>query len=105
MSTPVASDPSATVADAIVACREKDAAKLRTLVAAPVTDAQIDALFARGNDVLLKSQTPSTNGDQASVTAELEIHRDSGTEAIERTWTLARGADGVWRLNALPDCY
>lgn len=103
--TPVDSDPSVTVADAVVACRKRDAGRLRSLVGAEVSDQEIEALFALGNDVLLKGQTPSVAGDEASVTVYLEVQRDSGTEPVQRTWTLARGADGLWRFTALPDCY
>jgi hypothetical protein len=101
----LSSDLSATIENVVLACREKDAALLRTFLAAPVPDEQVQALFALGRDVVLKGQTPAITGDQASVTVELEIQRATGTERVQRIWQLVRGADGLWRLAALPDCY
>ena len=102
---PLSSDVGATIENVVIACREKDTALLREFLATPVTDEQIAALFARGRDVVLRSQTPSITGDEASVAVELEITRAAGTERAQRTWAVQRGADGLWRLTALPDCY
>jgi hypothetical protein len=104
--TPVlSSDLGRTIENAVLACREKDAVTLRSLIAADVTDQQIDALFALGRDVVLKSQTPSINGDQASVIVGLLTTRTTGAENVQRTWQLTQGPDGLWRFDALPDCY
>jgi hypothetical protein len=104
--TPVlSSDLGRAIENAVLACREKDAATLRSLVAGDVTQQQIDALFALGRDVVLKSQTPSINGNAASVTVELQITRTTGFENVQRTWRLTQGPDGLWRFDALPDCY
>ncbi len=101
----LSSDLELTIENAVLACREKDAALLRAFLATPVPDEQIQALFALGRDIVLKGQTPAITGDQASVTVELEIQRATGTERVQRTWQLVHGADGLWRLTALPDCY
>jgi hypothetical protein len=39
------------------------------------------------------------------VTVGLRIQREGGEETVERTWDLAQGPDGVWRLTELPDCF
>ncbi len=101
----LSADPGVTVENIVLACRDKNAAALSTLIYAEVSHKQIDALFALGRDVVLKSQTSTVTGDQASITIDLEIHRSAGTERAQRTWNLVRGADGFWRLTALPDCY
>jgi hypothetical protein len=101
----LSSDPSATIENVVLACREKDAALLRSFLATPVPDEQVQALFALGRDVVLKGQTPAITGDQASVTVDLEIQRTTGSERVQRIWQLVRGADSLWRLTALPDCY
>ncbi len=104
--TPVlSSDLGRTIENVVLACREKDAVTLRSLIAGNVAQQQIDALFALGRDVVLKSQTPSMDGDQASVSVALEITRATGSENVERTWQLTQGPGGLWRLDALPDCY
>jgi hypothetical protein len=103
--TALSGDAGVTIENVVLACREKDAAALRAFLAAPVPDEQIQALFALGRDVVLKGQTPAITGDQAAVTVELQIQRATGTERVQRTWQLVRGADGLWRLTALPDCY
>jgi hypothetical protein len=103
--TVLSGDAVVTIENVVLACREKDATLLRTFLATPVPDEQVQALFALGRDVVLKGQTPAITGDQASVTVELEIQRATGTERVQRTWQLVRGADGLWRLTALPDCY
>ncbi len=99
-------DAGVTVENAIQACREKDGELLRSLVAAPVRDDEIQALFDRGSDVRLARRTPADTEDgRATVTVRLDIRRDGETERVERTWELEQGADGVWRFTALPDCF
>lgn len=103
---PVAGDPGVTVANVVQACREKDGERLRSFVAGRVSEAEIEALFARGSDVQLLSHTvPEPEDGRATVTVRLRVRRDGGAEDVERSWELERGADGVWRLTALPDCY
>lgn len=105
-SVPAAGDPAAAVENAVLACREKDAERLRTFIAVPVSDQAIQALFARGTDVRLASRTPALTDDgRASVDVRLEIHREGAVDNVQRTWQLARGADGIWRFTELPDCY
>ena len=98
-------DPGVTVEHVVLACREKDAERLRSFVAAPASDEEIAALFARGTDVMLKSAMPEVQGDRATVDVRLEVRRGGETEMVERSWELERGADGGWRLTKLPDCY
>ena len=99
-------DPGLTVRNAVLACREKDADLLKSFVAADVSLSDIVALFARGSDVqLLVQSIPEPGGDTASVTVQLEIHRDGDIDEVERTWDLVRGDDGLWRLTELPDCF
>ena len=98
-------DPGVTVENIVLACREKDAERLRSFVVAPASDEEIAALFARGTDVILKSAMPKVQGDRATADVRLEVHRGGETEMVERSWELERGADGVWRLTELPDCY
>ena len=106
-------DPGATVENVIQACREKDSALLRSFVAAPVREEEIRALFRRGTDVRLAGRTPANVEDgRATVSVRPALGRafaadedDGETEEVERTWELERGADGVWRFTALPDCY
>jgi len=98
-------DLGATIENVVLACREKDAARLGAFLVTPVANSEIEALFARGRDVVLKGQTPAITDGQATVTLELEIVRATGSERVRRTWTLVRAADGLWRLTALPDCY
>lgn len=101
-----AGDPGVTVENAVLACREKDANRLRSFVAGAVPEEEVQALFTRGTDVQLLGQTVLRAEDrQATVDVRLEVHRDGETELVERTWELERGADGVWRLTALPDCF
>ena len=105
---PIASlgDPGLTVANAVIACNEKDAGVLKTFVAGDVSLRDIAALFARGRAVRLRSQTiPEPGGNSASITVGLHIERDASSEDVERTWDLVRGADGLWRLTQLPDCF
>ena len=98
-------DPGVTVENVVLACREKDVERLRSFVATPVSDEDVLALFARGTDVILKSEMPEAQGDRATVDVRLEVRRDGEIETVERLWELERGADGVWRLTELPDCY
>lgn len=103
---PAAGDPSVTIVNAVQACREKDADRLRSLVAGGVTDQELETLFARGLDVQLRSQSvPEVADGQATVEVGLEVQRADETELVARAWTLRRSADGVWRFEALPDCY
>ena len=88
------------------ACREKDGQLVRGFVAAPVPDAEIEALFARGDDVRLMLRTPAEIEDGgATVEVRLEIRRGGELDTVDRVWQLAFGDDGVWRFTALPDCY
>jgi hypothetical protein len=99
-------DPGVTVEQALLACREKNSAVLRSFVSGDVTDAEIEAMFVRGRDVrLLVQAEPETADASATVDVRLRIDRESGAEEVERTWSLVRGDDGVWRFVALPDCY
>jgi len=99
-------DPGVTVENAVQACREKNIDLLRTFVAGTVSEADADALFARGDDVRLALRQQSViDGDRASVQVSLEIQRNGATETVARSWNLERGADGVWRFLELPDCY
>jgi hypothetical protein len=99
-------DPAITVANVIVACREKDGDRLRSLVATEVGDGDLAGLFALGSDVQLLAQTIGEQVDgRAPVTVRLRIRRNGEVDEVERTWQLERGAGGGWRLTALPDCY
>lgn len=101
-----AGDPATTIENVIQACREKDAARLRTFVAGEVLEEDIQALFARGADVRLVGRTPAAIDDgQATVDVRLEINRGGETETVERTWELEQNTDGVWRFAELPDCF
>ena len=102
----VAGDPSVSVRNAVIACREKNAPLLRALVDGEVPDGELESLFARGTDVQLRGHTdPPAEGGQAMVTVYLTITRESEIEDVERTWELLRDAAGVWRFASLPDCY
>ncbi len=97
---------SVTVVNAVRACREKNAELLRSFVLDAVSIEEIEALFDRGTDVQLKSQSvPPVDDEQAIVDVLLEISRDDGVETVGRRWELERGADGVWRFDKLPDCF
>jgi hypothetical protein len=95
-----------TVVNVVQACREKDAERLRSFVATPVSEADAKALFARGTDVRLESQTlPEVQDGRATVVVRLEIHRDGDVESVDREWALQLDDDGIWRFTSLPDCF
>ena len=97
---------SVTVENAIRACREKNAELLRSFVLDAVSIEEIEALFDRGTDVQLKSQSvPPVEDRRATVDVLLEITREAGIESVGRSWELGRGTDGVWRFAKLPDCF
>lgn len=101
-----AGDPGVTVRNVVLACREKDGDRLRSFVTRTVPEEDIQALFDRGSDVQLLSQTvPRAEAGRASVAVRLRVRRDGEVELVERTWELERGADGVWRFTSVPDCY
>ncbi len=101
-----AGDPGITVEQAIQACREKNSALLRSFVAGPISEEEIQALFARGSDVLLKGRTvPEVEDGRAMVEVHLEVRRNGDAEMVDRDWELERGLDGIWRLTSLPDCF
>lgn len=97
---------SVTVENAIRACREKNAELLRSFVLDAVSLDEIQALFDRGLDVRLKSQSvPPVEDGRATVDVLLEITREAGIESVGRRWELERSDDGVWRFTKLPDCF
>lgn len=99
-------DPGGTIENVILACSEKNGPLLRTFVAQPVSDEELDALFAVGTDVRLAVRAPAeVEGDRATVEVRLEVTREGEAQLVDRTWELERGADGVWRFIELPDCY
>ena len=101
-----ADDPGAAIAGVVQACRTKDAAALRGLIAGDVTDQEIQQMFAQGQDVQLISQSiPEESGDRATIDVTLRITHDSGETVVQRSWDVARGEDGGWRLTSLADCY
>ena len=101
-----AGDPGVTVENAIQACREKDGDRLRSFVAAPVPDEQLQTLFGRGTDVRLASRTPADVEDGlATVSVRLDLRRGGELETVDRTWELEQSSDGVWRFTTLPDCF
>jgi hypothetical protein len=103
---PPGGDPGVTVRNVVLACREKDGDRLRSFVATPVSERDLQALFDRGSDVRLLSQTvPEAEDQRATVTVRLSVQRDGEEDLVERTWELEQGSDGVWRLTVLPDCY
>ncbi len=102
----VAGDPSVSVRNAIIACREKNAPLLRALVDGQVTDGELESLFERGSDVQLRGHTnPPGDSGRATVTVFLTITRESEIDDVERTWELVRDEAGVWRFTRLPDCF
>ena len=63
-------------------------------------------MLAGGSDIQLLSQSvPDPGGDSVSIEVSLRVTNDSGANVVQRTWGLERGADRIWRLTALPDCY
>ena len=97
---------SVTVENAVRACREKNAELLRSFVLDAVSVEEIEALFERGSDVRLKSQSvPPVEDGRATVDVVIEITHEAGVETVDRSWELERGADGVWRFAELPDCF
>ncbi len=99
-------DPAVTVENVVLACREKDVRRLQSFVAAAVSEEEVRALFALGTLERLAGRSPPVIEDgRATVAVRLEVRRGGEPETVERTWELERGADGVWRLTALPDCF
>lgn len=97
---------SVTVVNAIRACREKNAELLRSFVLDAVSIEEIQALFDRGTDVRLLSQSvPVVEDGRATVDVVIEIIHEFGGEPVSRSWELERGVDGVWRFTELPDCF
>ena len=104
-STPVLGEPKTIVETAVTACRRKDGELLASLVSGSVSDAELEALFARGSDVQLRSFTfPREEGSVVTVAVGLLIQRDGGAEEVERMWELEQQGD-VWRFTSLPDCF
>ncbi len=104
-STPVLGEPKTVVEIAVTACRRKDGELLASLVSGSVSDAELEALFARGNDVQLRSFTfPQEEGTVVTVTVILQVQRDGGAEEVERIWELEQQGD-IWRFTSLPDCF
>ncbi|MEX0785127.1 MAG: hypothetical protein WD939_00675 [Dehalococcoidia bacterium] len=102
----VAGDPGLSVTSLIQACRSKDAEEVRALLSVEAPDGELQALFARGDDVqLLRQSVPNELDGQVEVTVLLRIQRDSGIEDEERTWELERTEEGIWLFTELPDCY
>jgi hypothetical protein len=94
------------VASVVEACREKDAQRLRGLVAVELSDEEINSMWRGGSDVQLVTQTvPEIAGDSASINVNLLVTGATGQTNVQRTWDLTRGRDGAWRLTALPKCY
>ena len=101
-----AGDPGVTVANAVQACREKDAQRLLAFVSGDVSLPEVEAMLARGTDVLLRAQSvPEIAGGQATVQVRLEVRRTGETEFVDRSWDLVHDPDGVWRFTELPECY
>ena len=93
-----------TIEEAVNACREKDGAMLRTLLAVEVTDEDLEELFARGSGLRLLAQDedPEIDAGRATIEVTLDV---GATDPLERSWELEEGSDGVWRFTSLPDCY
>lgn len=93
-----------TIGNAVLACLEKNVTLLGSFVAGDVTDAETDALFARGSGVRLLAQDadPVIEDGMATVEVSLDV---GGDEPLEREWELELGDDGLWRFTSLPDCY
>jgi hypothetical protein len=102
---PAATGPGAAVTAVVRACREKNAAALRSYIPDDVTGAEIAAMFARGSDVQLLSQSvPDTSEDSARIDVSLRVTSDAGEEIVQQTWQLER-IEGSWKLTELPECY
>ena len=101
-----AGDPGVTVGAVVQACREKDPERLRGFISVPVSDEDIERMWAGGSDVQLLTQTvPEIAGDRTTIDVSLRVTRADGQATVERTWDLVRDADAVWRLTALPECF
>ena len=101
-----AGDPGVTIGAVVQACREKDAERLRTFISPPVSDQEIQRMWADGSDVKLLTQTiPDVTGGRVTIDVNLQVTLAGSETVVERTWDLVRGDDGVWRLTALPQCY
>jgi len=106
-------EPSVSVENVILACREKNGVQLRQFVGerirSRVTDEEIEQLLGRGADVKLVSQSTEQHSEDgrstATVSVRLEVERAGGTETVEREWQLEREGDGVWRFTELPECF
>ena len=100
-----ANNPKTSVETAVSACRVKNGELLSRLVIGGVPDPELEALFALGIDVQLRSFTfPADEGDTVSVSVGLLIQRETGDEEVERTWELEQTEDG-WLFTSLPNCY
>jgi hypothetical protein len=76
-------DPGVTIEQAILACREKNAGKLRAFVAADLMDSEIEALFSRGRDVrLLLQAEPEIFESNATVDVRQRVERETGAEEV-----------------------
>jgi len=101
-----AGDPGVTIANVVEACREKDIERLRGLISPPVSDQEIQRMWADGSDVKLLTQTvPDVTEGRVTIDVNLQVTLVDSETAVQRTWHLVRGGDGVWRLTALPQCY
>ena len=101
----VLGEPRVAIETAVTACRMKDAARLSRLVAGGALPSEIEALFALGSDVQLRSiMLPPEDETAVSVDVGLTIRDDTGTRDVERTWELQL-TDGTWLFTSLPDCY
>jgi hypothetical protein len=89
----------------VQACREKATSGLRPYVPESVTDADIIAMFAKGNDVQLLSQSvPDTTSDRVLIDVTLRVMSDAGEETVQRSWEFER-IEGAWRMTELPECF
>ncbi len=99
-------DPGATVSAVVQACREKDVERLRALIVASVSNEEISAMYERGSDVQLLSQSvPEAGGDSVSIEVRLRVMSQEGETIVPRRWELERGVDRVWRLSEMPECF
>ena len=91
-----------TIGNAVLACLEKNVSLLRSFVAGDTTDAEIEAMFARGSGVRLLAQDADPAIEDGMVTVEVSL--DAGAdEPVEREWELERGDDSLWRFTSVPD--